>query len=130
MTKITVAPPHSMFFVSDPDIEVIPKIDGRTPSIWATTSCLAIGCLMFQDGETELTLLAWDEADRAVATLAADRAFSQVFDGLLETPNKRLAISTSENTVLLWLPVFVSNSRVRVWTNHPTEPERIFVLVN
>jgi hypothetical protein len=128
--KITIAPPHSIFFISDPDIEVVPKIDGRTPTIWATSSCLVIGCLMFQDGTTDLTLLAGEEADRGAVRLAGDREFDRVFDGMLQSPGKRLVVSTSEKQVLLKLAVPAANSRIRVWTNHPTEPEKIVVLVN
>ncbi|MET0724516.1 MAG: hypothetical protein ABWY64_27315 [Tardiphaga sp.] len=125
---IKVAPAHSIFFISDPAYEVVSKVDGRTPTVWATPSCLAVGCLMFQDGETELTLLAGEEADRAAPLLVADREMEQVFEGSLETPGNVLVVSTSEKQVLLRLTVPSVTTRVRVWTNHPTEPEKITVL--
>ncbi|MET0877722.1 MAG: hypothetical protein ABWY14_11330, partial [Tardiphaga sp.] len=118
---------RSIFFISDPVIEVVPKVDGRTPTVWATPSCLVVGCLMFQDGETELTLLAGEEADRAAPLLVADREMEQVFEGSLETPGNVLVVSTSEKQVLR-LTVPSVTTRVRVWTNHPTEPEKITVL--
>ena len=126
--KIAVAPPHSMFFISDPANEVVPKIDGRNPTVWATPSCVVVGCLMFQDGETELTLLAGEQAERAAPLLVADEQMEQVFEGGLETPGNVLIVSTSEKQILLRLTVPSVTTRLRIWTNHPTEPEKITVL--
>lgn len=129
-TSIRIAPPNSIVFISDPRSEVIPKIDKRSRAIWATPSCLAVGCLAAQDGETELTVFAGDAANEAARDIANKADFDQTFDGILDTPRQTLSVSTSERQVLLQVAVPTRTTRVRVLTDHPTEPERVVVLIN
>ena len=50
-----------------------------------------------------------------------------VFDGVLETPSKAVIISTAEHETVMNANVPTQSTRVRIWTNHPTEPDRIIV---
>lgn len=68
------------------------------------------------DGETELTVSTEDTVPEAPA-----------FDGILDTPNKAVEVSTSEKQILMRCDVASRFTRVRVWTDHPTEPEKVFV---
>jgi hypothetical protein len=113
---IRTAPPNSIFFLQDSGGGKFPEIDQRNLRIWSTTSCIIIGCLSFMDGETELTV-----SDEGVLPGAA------VFDGVLVTPSKVVEVSTSENQTLLRCDVENHLTRVRIGTDHPSEPEKIFV---
>jgi hypothetical protein len=114
-SSIKIAPPNSLFFISDSTGGETPKI-AKGPRIWSTKTCIAIGCLAFMDGETEISLGSVQEVDPGG---------EPAFDGVLETPNHRVVISTVERKVLLNSPVNGSHTRVRVWVNHPKEPDKI-----
>ena len=58
---------------------------------------------------------------RAMSILAA-----LPLDGL-ETPSKAVIISTAEHETVMNANVPTQSTRVRIWTNHPTEPDRIIV---
>ena len=112
-----VAPPNSLLFISDPD-------GGEAPEpIWgelilSTPSCISVGCLMFLDGETEVTLGAADEVNPGELP---------AFDAELETPNRAVAVWTVERETVLSAAVTTPQTRVRIWVNHPTEPDRVIV---
>jgi hypothetical protein len=116
-STIRIAPPYSLIFISDLDGGTSPECIGGK-SLWATPSCIAVGCLMFQDGETEVTLGPVREVDPGG---------SPVFDGMLETPNKSVIVSTAEHETLLDVRVPNTSTRVRIWSNHPTEPDKVVV---
>jgi hypothetical protein len=51
------------------------------------------------------------------------------FSGDLETPSRVVALSTTEGRTLLEVPVSAALTRVRIWTNHPTEPDDVIIAV-
>jgi hypothetical protein len=113
---IKIAPANSIFFLEAPGGGRYPEIDQRYVRIWATESCIIVGSLCFMDGETELTV-----SDEDVPP------GRPMFEGVLETPGKVMQVSTSEDKILLRCSVAGDSTRVRVWGDHPSEPERIFV---
>lgn len=120
-TEIRVAPRNSLILVMDHAI-------GRTPdsmneaSVVATPSCIAVGTLCEQDGETHISLS--DDASSLAGGL------SSVFDGMLDTPTRTLSVCTVLNQALLRLDVGAERTRVQVWTNRDWEPDEIHVLVS
>ncbi len=117
---IRCAPPNSIFVLEDVRGGKSPEIEMIEPAIWATRSCIIVGSLCFMDGETELAVS--DLPDDALAAAPA-------FDGVLDTPNRIFRVSTSEEDVLLRLPVPGHFTRVRVWTDHPKWPDHILVVL-
>jgi hypothetical protein len=73
---------------------------------------------MFADGDTQVTLGSAPEVDPGV---------SPAFDGLLETPSREVVVSTVEHETVLTAPVPAARTRVRIWTNHPTEPDEVTI---
>jgi hypothetical protein len=69
------APPNSLIFISDPDLGVIPEFIPGVP-ILSTASCISVAYLMWQDGETNVTLGPASEVDPG---------HPPAFDGNLET---------------------------------------------
>lgn len=118
-TFVEVAPPHSFVLISDLE-------GGETPAgteargIRATQSCIVVGCMMFADGPSRFTLCRGAEA--------VGRG-QPSFSGDLETPSRVVALSTTEGTTLLEAPVSAALTRVRIWTNHPTEPDDVIIAV-
>jgi hypothetical protein len=117
ITTIRRAPPHSLFFISG-SIDAPPPEITRTPAIWHNPFCVVVGCLSSQDGETALSLLSGGEK-----TPPARPAF----DGMIETPRKMVLVSTSEGDRLSEIDVASMTIRVRIWINHPVEPDTIYV---
>jgi hypothetical protein len=112
-----VAPPNSLLFISDPDGGVAPEpVSGA--QILSTPSCISVACLMFQDGETEVTLGPAREVDPG--SFAA-------FDRLLETPNRTVVVSTVDGDTVLEARVPRSMTRVRIWVNRPKEPDQVVI---
>lgn len=97
-----------------------PEIEMVEPAIWATRSCIIVACLCFMDGESEL----------AVSGSASDAPSAvPVFDAVLDTPSRLFRVSTSESETLLRVPVRSHFTRVRVWTDHPREPQHILIVL-
>lgn len=106
-----------MLFVSDVAGGLVPDI-ARDRHIWATSSCIVFGCLMFLDGETDVVLGSWDEV--AINSYPS-------FDGTLDTPNRMVMVSTVGWEVVLKMAVPKAKTRVGIWTNHPSEPDNVII---
>ncbi len=83
----------------------------------STDSSVAVGCLNFADGETAFTL---------GKVLEVDPGTPSAFQGMLKTPSRRIAIRSVDGTILE-APVLQLNTAVRIWTNHPSEPDEVIV---
>lgn len=114
-----LAPPNSIFFIEDAAGAELPPIDGKAPRIWASQHGIIVGCLSFMDGETEFT--ASDSAEDAAHSIPT-------FSGDVATPSGLIEVSTSEREVLLRVPVAGAVTPVRIWTNHPSEPDQILAV--
>jgi hypothetical protein len=112
-----VAPRNSLLFISDPNGGVAPE-PVRGAQILSTPSCISVACLMFQDGETEVTL--------GSAREVGPENFA-AFDGLLETPNRAVVVSTVEGDTVLEARVPRLMTRIRIWVNRPREPDRVVI---
>jgi hypothetical protein len=118
--RIRIAPPNSQFYLEDSKGGESPQIDESPINIWSTPSCILVGCLCFSDGETDLIVS--DSGEDAPSVTPA-------FEGILDTPSRIFQVSTSERTMLLRCKVSDHFSRVRIWTDHPFEPEHILVVL-
>jgi hypothetical protein len=117
VNTVKVAPPYSLIFISDPEGGTTPECSPPAP-YWATPSCIAVGCLMYQDGDTEVRL-------GHASELNAEG--KPIFDGPLETPNRKVNIETAEGELVLQADVPTESTRVRIWTNAPREPDKITI---
>jgi hypothetical protein len=115
-----IAPPNSLLLLMDPASGEIPELIGER-LVAATASCVAVGTLSAQDGTTRIILT--DE-------LAPQDNAAPVYDGVIATPNRTLAVCTVLLDVLVEIDVPSTRARLRVWANHPTEPDEILALVS
>jgi hypothetical protein len=86
--------------------------------IASTASCVAIGTLCEMDGETEITL-----ADGPPVKSDAP----PIFDGMLDSPSRRIGVFTSDNNCAMEIVASHVQTRIRIWTNHCSEPDRIHI---
>lgn len=117
-SNIAVRPVNSVLFISDLDGGIPPVIPDRDATVWSNASCISFRCFPEQDGPTEIVLgLAKD----------VDPGKHPTFDGGLNTPNRRLIVSTVEHKTVLEAEVPRVRSRLRIWASHPRWPERIVI---
>jgi len=101
---------------------------GRPPEsmggklVSSTPSCVAIGTLSDQDGESHIVLT--DEPGHL--SLSEQHL---VFDGEIDVSQGGISVVNALNVVLLSIPAPSGQVRARVWVNHQIEPDRITVLI-
>jgi hypothetical protein len=113
----SIAVPNALILISDLDGGVPPDVMGGS-LIASTPSCIAVGCMSDSNGKTEVILGATKEVD------PRDRP---VFVGELETRNRAIAVRTVLREPILQAPVPRPSTRVRIWVNHPTEPDKVTI---
>lgn len=116
--EVRVAPENSIIFVSDPTgYEEIPLDSIGTAPVVATPSCIAIGTLAQQSGETTIRL--GDSFEHPAGELA--------FDSTLETPGKIIAVTGARLENFLSMRVRTQVTNVKVWVNDTREPDLIII---
>lgn len=83
----------------------------------ATASCVTIGTLAEMDGETTVRL----------TRDAPDNPEPPIFEGFLNTPSCRVAVSLSSGTNILSMDVAGVRTRLTLWANDQSEPDLIIV---
>jgi hypothetical protein len=120
---VTYAPPYSIAFVSGPKGYQPPlPTSNKLGQILSTPSCVSFPVLMSQDGPTRFTL-----GDFREVMPQRVPAQAPVFDGMIDTPDKHIIVSSAEDVTFLEMPVRTKKTRVRIWTNHPTEPDEVII---
>jgi hypothetical protein len=114
------APPYCQVVIRDPTSKVdVPEWeDGAT--VVATDTCILCSCLPDMDGETEFVLGSSREVPIDDLT---------VFEGMLKTPGKKIALKTVEGKVILEMPTSGPATFVRIWTNRLWSPDKVQVAV-
>lgn len=114
---VKATPPNSLIFISDSNGGVGPEFVPGKPTL-STSSVISISCLAYMDGDTKITLRPASEVDPRR---------EPAWDQLLETPSRKLVVSTIENDNMLSSDVPSVETRVRVWTNETMEPDNIVI---
>lgn len=117
--SIVVAPMNLLVFVSDPTATDVPT-HGERPRIRSTAECITIPCLYWDEGDTKISMGSFAEVGEAR---------TPNFDGTIKTPTRRVVVTDVAITEYLsrFVPSF--ETRIRVWINHPTEPDEILIAV-
>lgn len=113
-----MAPPNSIVFLEDVGGGEIEDLLHGEPHIGASPSVIWIGCLAFMDGTTEFVLGFAKEIDPGDPP---------IFDDMLKTPSRAVALRTSHLRTILGNKVPTDSTRVRVWTNDPSEPDHVII---
>lgn len=115
---VSVAPEYLSFYIAGVHNITVP-LDHDRVGIVATDQCINVGCLYWNDGNTTITLAPFEELP------AQNRA--PKFDRMLDTPEYRVVISDALMPEILTAAVPGARTRVRIWTNHKTEPDDVVI---
>ena len=109
--------PNALMLISDLGGGTAPDLM-RDSLIASTSTCIAVGCMADGNGETEITLGA-----------AQDVGLSQgpAFEGELETPSHAIGVWTVLRKTILQVAVPRSSTKVRIWVNHSSEPDKVVI---
>jgi hypothetical protein len=99
----------------DPSVGEVPETMS-SGLVAATPTCVAVGTLSELDGATRISL-------DYRADLSGDGA--PCFDGVLETPGRKVAVCSVLDEVLLEISVGTARTHVRIWANDPAEPSEL-----
>lgn len=118
--SISFAPENSIVFVADPSNDYDVPEDTGAALVTATPTCMAIGTLAQMDGKTTITL--GGPGTRVSGEL--------IFQGLLKTPGRKVAILQVPGTVVLEMKVPKDGTGIKVWANDLREPNQILVIAD
>jgi len=117
--SVSFAPMNLLIFVSDPTATDVP-MQGEAQTIRSTEECITIPCLYWDEGDTKVSIGPFSE-------IAESRIPD--FDGVIKTPTRRVVVTDVAITEYLGQYVAGPETRVRVWTNHPTSPDEIKIAI-
>lgn len=87
--------------------------------VFGTERCIVATCLYWNDGDTTLTLGPVDEL--------GSQPEKPTFDGVLKTPYREVLLFDVNIPEIMKMEVPGKETRIRIWTNHPTEPDNVII---
>lgn len=121
--EIALAPPHSIIFIMDAVGGKIPdSFNGELVS--TTPTCIAVGTLSEQDGDTKITL-----TDDAVDPGKIINSIV-IFEGFIEKSTDYLSVFTAFNDQILSLPIMGTRVKIKIWADSISEPSHITIFAN
>lgn len=115
--RVEAIPDHWIVFVGDENGEIPTDIGANR--IAATPSCVAVGT----EYDKEVTIVL---SDNHPGLGLGDGP--PMFDSVLTTPSRKLVISDAAAEVLLAIDVATDRTRIQIWTNHPSEPDKVAIV--
>lgn len=115
--RFSIAPEYNSVYLASRDIRDVPY-NFREKIIPFTSDCISIPCIYWNDGDTHFTV-----GEASEITMATP----PTFDGILNTPDKMLVFFDANDPKFASLSVPTIKTRIRVWIDHPTQPENVVV---
>jgi hypothetical protein len=116
MQVADLSPPNSLLLIMDRSVGQIPEWVSDKLVVF-TSTCIAIGTLAECDGGTRVTL----------CNTSGTQVRSPTFEVVLQTPSRKIAVCSVLNEVFLEVLVGTEQTRIRIWANHPSEPNEIHI---
>lgn len=119
MPKAVLSPPNAILFVFDPtskDVEIPSCLDGELTA--SSSTCFSVGTQADIDGDTHISL---DFGSVTPADL------QRIFFGVINVPNGKVAVVTSQFERVLELNVPMGSMEVTIWADNLSSPGRIAV---
>lgn len=122
MNTVTYTPAHPIVFLFDYDDQAmrVPVYD-KNQVVSANDGCVSIRTISDVDGDVTVWL------GNLMPIEAADGV--EVFHGTVRSPNRKVAVVTSENQKLLEVPVQSNRADVVVRVDDAAFPSRIWIAV-
>jgi hypothetical protein len=122
MLLTRVRPPYHQIMICDPTAKIdVPLWPRELPPFVATETCILCLCQVDIDGDTDITFGSGTEVWENAAP---------IFDGVLKTPGRRIALETVEGDTILEMPTATTETHVRIWTNRRLCPDRVRIGVD
>lgn len=118
--SVQVLPDHWLIFIGDEDGDIPDEMQPEPSYVSATDSCVAVSTVY-----NELTTITLTDEDSG-----EPENHGSVFDGILATPSRKLVVSDAADTTLLEMELSSAKTNVRIFTNHLSEPDSVFIVVN
>lgn len=116
--RFSIAPEYNSIYLAGRAIRDVPY-DFRERVIPHTPDCISIPCMYLDDGDTHFTV-----GEASEITMPTP----PTFDGILNTPSKRLVFFDANEPEFASLPLPTIKTRIRVWVDHPTQPENVVIV--
>jgi hypothetical protein len=113
--KIVIAPEYVSFYVAGKRKIVVP-INHDHGGLAATDDCISVPALYWNEGDTNITIGPFEELNQLSAP---------DFDGLLNTPENKIMLSDANDIEDIAVPTI--RTRIRIWLDHPTQPENVVI---
>ena len=114
---LTIAPEYlSIYVAGHRKVQIPLHMDKQ--GIFASPDCINIPALYWNDGDTRVDF-------GPVSEIPEIR--EPDFDGIINTPNKELILFDANEPQYAIAYVPSVDTRIRVWIDHPTEPENVVV---
>ena len=121
--EATLSVPNAIIFLYDlvsKDIQVPEYIDNVL--VAANEKCISVGTQADVDVDGDVTIRLSSQIDDP-----DKNSCEQVFDGLISTPGKKLAVSTSEDDAILQVDVKGEKTQVFVWVDDSDFPGLVLI---
>lgn len=118
--EVTVRAPNSLILIGDPACDPPESMSGGLVGV--SPGCVAVGTLSEADGATRIYLVEDGHLPDSTTELA--------FSGEIETPSRRLVVSSVLDDIFFDRGVSSQSVFVQVWVNDEAEPDQIAVLVS
>ncbi|RYZ75308.1 MAG: hypothetical protein EOP04_33480 [Proteobacteria bacterium] len=115
--RMSIAPEYVSFYVAGRrNVRIPTHMDRR--GVLSSNDCILIPAHYWSDGDTDVT---FGPASEITETRNPD------FDGILNTPNNEIILFDANNPQFAISRVPSAKTRIRVWMDHPSEPENVII---
>jgi hypothetical protein len=115
---VSVAPEYVSFYVAG-DSEADVPVEYGALGVFGTSECLVVTCQYGNDGDTTITIGPHEELPLTQMPLR--------FDGHLDTPDGKIVLFDTNIPDILSMDVRVTRTRVRIWSNHESQPDVVVI---
>lgn len=115
---LSIAPRYVSFYAAGRrNVEIPTHMDRR--GVLSSKDCILIPAYYWSDGDTHVT---FGPASEISETRLPN------FDGILNTPNNEIILFDANNPTFAIAQVPSTETRIRVWMDHPIEPENVTIV--
>jgi len=116
--KLRLRPPYAQIMIRDPSARVEVPLWERGVPLVASDTCILCGCCPDTEGETQITVGTSDQVTTAAPLL---------FDGVLKTPGRKIALQTVEGDGVLEVATIGDRTPIRIWANRRLGPDVVSI---
>lgn len=114
---LSIAPEYVSFYAAGTrNVEIPTHRDRR--GVLSSPDCILVPALYWYNGDTDVT---FGPASEIMQAGQPD------FDGMLNTPNKEIILFDALEPQYAIAPVPSTKTRIRVWMDHPEEPQNVTI---